>query len=520
MTIPVTRTASATGTQTREAAFKSIITALESQLVLAMQYDPLKTTVVENTFQLLSTPALTGAKFGFNSQMYLAHLKAYLASGGSVVCWGFPLAVPGTAKAAEGTITLTAVPTEAKTLVFYVCGNRFSVPVTVDDTPTTLAVKMVTVINAANYIGFTATNLAGVITLVCTWEGASGNAGRLFVGPWKTDDAEIPAGVSAVVVQPTGGEGAEDTTLAALWAGMLSSSEWRTDVVTPSATSTAMDDALAAIGLPDDGTNQGSGLWADMIYRPCTNWTASIQTNLTTIKAIGDGRRNDPNTVIVCSPDAMEFPFEIAAAVAGYVGRAANGNPAAAYKGASMSNVLRGALDLANDWTRDPANTNVNTALNAGLTTIKTDDNGNTTLGDVCSTWHPVGSTFPPFQFEVGKRKTWNIALTLKNDKFQHQNGVIVESAEEASAQPQATDDDMEKARVVGLAEGWQRLGWVYNKAFSINNMKIAKSTTNPDRYNRSVPVLLSGNKRVASDTVLVDRNIEIANSLVTVNVG
>lgn len=520
MTIPATRQASAQGTQTREASFRSIITALESQLVLAMQYDPLKTTVVEDTFQLLSTPAQTGAKYGYNSQMYLAHLKAYLASGGSVVCWGVPLAEPAAATAAAGSITLTVSTPDSGTLVFYISGNRFSVPVLTTDTATTLGDKVAAAINGANYVGFTAVNTAGAVALTCTWAGASGNAGRVFVGPWKTDDAEVPDGVSSVVVQPTGGGGEEDTTLAALWAGMLSGTEWRTDVVTPSATSTALNAALAAIGLPDDGTGQGSGLWADMVYRPATNWSGSIETDLTTIKATGDSRKNDPNNVIVCSPDAMEFPFEIAAAVAAYVGRSANSNVANAYRGASMSTVLMGALDKANDWTRDPANANVDTALKAGLTVIKTDDNGNTTLADVVTTWHPDGSTFPPFQFEVNKRKIWNIALTLKNDKLQFQNNVIVESVDEATDQPLAVDEDMMRGRIVGLAEGWQKLGWIYNRAFTINNMQVAVSSTNPDRFNRAIPVLLSANKRVESDTVLIDRNLQIANDLVTVVIG
>lgn len=520
MTIPNTRQATAQGTQTREASFRSIITALESQIVLAMQYDQTKTTVVEDTFQLLSTPALTGAKYGYNSQMYLAHLKAYLASGGQVVCWGVPIAEPAAATAAAGTITLTAVPSESGTLVFYVCGNRFTVPVTTTDTATTLGDKVAAAINAAVYVGFTAANVTGTVTLTCTWAGTSGNQGRFFVGPWKTDDPEIPAGVSAVVVQPTNGGGEEDTVLANMWAAVLASSEWRTDVITPSNTSTALDDALAAIGLPDDGTGQGSGLWADMVYRPCTNWSGSIETNLTTIKAVGDARKNDPDNIIVCSPDAMEFPFEIAVATAAYVGRSANSNPARSYKGASMSNWLMGALDEANDWTRDPANLNVDTALKAGLTTIKTDDNGNTTLGDVATTWHPDGATFPPFQFEVNKRKTWNVALTVKNDKLQFQNDVIVESTEEASDQPLAVDEDMYRGRIVGLAEGWQRLGWVYNRAFTINNMVVERSSTNPDRFNRAIPILLSGNKRVESDTILVDRNLDIANDLVTVVIG
>jgi phage tail sheath gpL-like len=519
MTLSLNQAASAQGTQTREASFRSVVTALEAQMVLGMQYDQTKTTIVEDTFQRLTTPAATGAKYGYNTQMYLSHLKAYLASGGNCTVWGVPLAQPATSNAAAGTATITVGTPVAGTLPFYVCGNRFTVGVVATDTATTLAAKIVAIVNAATYIGFTAANVDEVITFTATWEGTSGNQGRLFFGPWRTGDTEIPSGVSIAVVQPTGETGEEDTTLANLWAGMLAASIWRTDVVTPSNTTAAMDAATNAIGSPDVA-GAGTGLWLDQKYQPCTNWVGSIETDLTTITALGDGRKNDSNTVIACSPDAMEFPFEIAASVAGYVARSANNNPATKYQGASMSNVLLGALDEANDWTRDPVNANVNTAVRSGITPIITDDNGATILGDVATTWHPDGASFPPFQFEVGKRKTWNMSMTAKNDKMEFKNDVIVESVSEADEQDAAVDIDMERGRIAGLAEGWQRFGWAYNKQFTISNMEVTQDPINPDRFNRKIPVLLSGNKRVESDVILVDRNISIANDKVIIAIS
>ena len=119
----------------------------------------------------------------------------------------------------------------------------------------------------------------------------------------------------------------------------------------------------------------------------------------------------------------------------------------------------------------------------------------------------------PVFQYEVNKRKVWNIALDLKNDKNDpdRQGQVIVENATSATNQPKATDVDIEKGRIVALADQWESSGLLYNSLFTKQNTTVVISTTNPDRINRKVRCILSGNAMIRDDEVQIDRNIAIA---------
>jgi phage tail sheath gpL-like len=514
MTIAASQQASVNGTQTRPVSFKSSVTALESVMTLALQYDALKTGVIENELVQLITPAKTGEEFGFNSQMYIAHKSIDPSEVGGLKILGLPIAAPAAASPSTGSydFSSTTLVTAAGNYIFYVGGIRLSIPVVKTDTATTLGDKLAAAINASNLTGTTAANVAGLVTLTCAWGGTSGDGIRLL-GPWKRTDDAVPDGVNVVVTTMASGAGDESSVLQDAWDAIVLDGEWKTEVVTPTNVVAGLDIAFNSIGLPDDGSGKGTGLWADADYRPCTNWTADIR-DYSTVSAISDARKSDPNNDIIAAPDYSEIPFVIAAKVAAYVAGSANTNAATKYEGALSG--LQGPVVKSNDWTATLADT----ALKAGLTVIKLDSNGDSVLGDVASTYHPVGENYPPFQFEVNKRKTWNVAKTVKDDKVAYKNDVIVESLEEASFQPKATDLDAETARIVSLVEGWVKFGWTYNGTFTTSNMVVALNPSNPDRIDRSIPILLSGNKRVASDVILVDRNLSIANADVVVNIG
>jgi phage tail sheath gpL-like len=510
MTISATRRASAKGTQTRPTQFSSKIVALENVLVLALQYDQTKTTIVEDSLYLLTVPSATGSTFGYNSQMYVGHLMAYSVHGGSVKTYALPIAEPATASASTGSVVFGGSPTENGTVVYYCNGKRKAFSVAASATPTAIGDLFDTSLNGANDTLLTSVNTTGTCATTATFSGTTGDNIRLL-GAYKNDDPDLPAGLTMTITQASGGGGDETTSLTSALAAFAADPEWKTDIVTPTNNAATLDAALAVIGLPDVA-GAGTGLWSDTDYRPATNWVALIDA-YSTCKALstGTGRKSDPNSCIVCAPDRAEMPFEIACAAAAYVGLSANSNAATKYADNQLS-AVGGPVDSANDWTGGTNGSNQrDTALKDGLTTIYLDSDGVSTFGDVATTYKPDEFAFPPFEFEVNKRKTWNIAKTVKDDKLAFKNDVIVEAVNEATDQPLATDEDTEAGRIAALANGWQRFGWAYNSLFTVQNMVVKQSDSNPDRFDRAIPVILSANKRVESDTVLVDRDTSIA---------
>lgn len=522
MSIASTRRASEKGTQTRPTQFKSKVVALENVQVLALQYDQAKTLINEDTLYPLTTPNATGVTFGFNSQMYVGHLAAYNVHFGNVKMYGIPIAEPTVGAApSAGTVTFGGAPTESGFVIFYVNGKRKSFTVAATDDVTAIALAYSTVLNAATDTLLTGAPAAGVVTTTATFSGTTGDNIRVL-GAYKSTDVELPDGLTMAIVQPIAGGGDEEGSLTTAYAAFAADPEWKTELVPPTNGTATLDLALSTIGLPDDGTGAGTGLWKDSDYRPATAWVATIETTQATAEAITENRDSDANNVVIAAPDRPEMPFEIAAAASAFVAKSANLNAATKYQDKQIA-VINGPVLIANDWTGGAnGSNNRDSALKAGLTTIFLDSNSVSTFGDVATPYKPAAFSFPPFQFEVNKRKTWNIGKSLKDDKISFQNDVIVESVAAATDQVLATDVDTEKGRIASLAVGWQKFGWSYNAAFTIENMVVTEGGGgNPDRFDRAIPVILSANKRVESDVALIDRDTSIASSAdVIVKIG
>lgn len=520
MAIPLTRRASIQGTQTAEASFAPTVALLENKLVLMLQYDPAKTEVVENQLYQLLHYNDTGNTFGFNSQMYVVHRKVWQQTEGQLSVIGIPIAAPAGAVAATGDlITVTGSASEAGSLVFYVHGERFSISVAKDAAATAIGDAIVTALNGSTDILLeNAANALGVVSADCTYGGTTGDEIRI-TGP-KDTDPQLPAGLSLALASPANGAGDEGTVLQDAYDAFVLDPSWKSDIVTPAATTAALDLALTNIGLPDDGGAKGTGLWADADYRPATNWVADIG-DYATAATLPTNREADPDNIVIAAPDRMEMPYVIAACTAARCAARWNSNAAVAPRGLSVQ--IDAAVDPSNDWTRGPNGENaVDTALKAGLAVIRTDASGNSILGDIATCYRPVAIAFPVWQFEVIKRKVWNVGKSLKEDKVLFDNGVFVEVKSEAPSQPLARDEDSYKARVVSLAILWQQYGLIWNSTFTISNMVVEIGTGgNPDAIYRYIPVIPSGNARVQSDTALVDRNIAIAGETgIQVNVG
>lgn len=172
-------------------------------LLIAQRHTAQGTAVANTLYQLTGRKAdRAGVLCGRRSMAY-GMAKAAEDAAPSVDTWLLVLA-DGAGTAAAGTITIVGTASANGVLHLYVDGRYIPVAIASGDAPTAAAGKVVTAVNAADGIPFTASNTAGVVTLTYNHLGEVGNFVPIAVN--LLDTQTLPAGITgATVAQPTGG---------------------------------------------------------------------------------------------------------------------------------------------------------------------------------------------------------------------------------------------------------------------------------------------------------------------------
>lgn len=127
--------------------------------------------------------------------------------------WAVPLQDDVAAVEATGTITVAGLATESRALSLYVGGERLQVVVSEDDSETDVAESIVDSINGNLDLPVTASNVAGVVTLVARNAGELGNQIDLRINYLSELGGEqTPAGITVVIVPMSGGSSNPDLT--------------------------------------------------------------------------------------------------------------------------------------------------------------------------------------------------------------------------------------------------------------------------------------------------------------------
>ena len=519
MTIAVTARASALGTQTTGTSFGAQSQNLESRIALMLPYTAVSG-VVENKLSRITSPDDAGLRFGYGSPIHRASIRQWAVHEGALPVYALPISEPAGAAVADGVVDFTgSIATAAGVAVVYVGGDRYSVPVAKDDTATIIGDSFVALLAADQNALVTGVNTTGSVAVTSKFKGLEASNIDLSIN--LGDSEVLAAGVAVVITDMANGAGDESTVLADAWDAIADQTLWITDVVSPSETTLVQDANLVAIGTPDDAPG---GLYDELDYRPATAWTCSTVGGSGGFNAAlvrGDARRNDAANDWVQAPDYPELGFEIASGYAAVVALRANANAASHYEGIALIG-FNGPKDVSEDWASGKGSyPNRDAAVKAGVSVVTVKAEG-IVLGDVTSFYHPASQINAAMQLEVNKRKVWNMAFDLKNDKASpdRQGQVIVASAEAATNQSKATDTDIEASRVVSLADQWEERGLVFESEFTKKNLVVEINTQNPDRIDRAIPVLLSGNARIRDDQLLADRNVNLSGSLVTIVIG
>lgn len=504
---------------TVERQFIALSQVLASKGILAGGYDPAKTSIVADSPYLITSPSQAASLFGEGSQIHRMAIYFFATSAGSVATTAWPLPAAAGGVAATKTITFATNATSAGSFVLragdYRASEEMTLGVSIDDTPDEVASAFETLVNAQTDLPFTAAAVLGVLTLTAKTLDITSQDLQVTLNQ-KTEEAELlPGGMTSVIADDVSGVGQSD--LSGLWTYLSGSQAgWQTDVITPYAGTTALDGALAVGGNP----NTQTGNYDPLDYRPFISWTGDVdggQAALTAAIALGNGRKNsDPINCRVCAPTYPEQTFEIAAYVAGLVALRRLINPAAAYEGFQLPS-LYGPLTPSDDWTintGDPnvkAYQNLNAAAIAGITPIVLRD-GVSELGDVTSFWHPDDNQNAPFKYVCNQAKIWNLQLNystyLNSEDLKRRP--IVNNVAATKQSVQAIDVNVIGAGLAQVAGNAETDALIFDAEFTINNLVVEIDESNADRFNATIPSIISGNNRVNDGTVQVDRNINL----------
>jgi hypothetical protein len=427
------------------------------------------------------------------------------------------LTAPVGGTASESTITFETTASSAGTWYFrvgsYLLSDLIQVNVSVGDTADAQADALAAAINSKGNLPFTASATLGVVTVVAKTASVSANDYQITNNVGEDESDLLPGGTTVVIAADVTGSGESDLTY--LWTSLADeSSSWKTDLVTPYDSLTALNGALVTCGNPTLKT----GLYGAPVYNPFVNWTTGTtggSEGLTTAIALGDARKEtDPCNVRLEAPSSPEIGFEISAYIMGGIAKQAQNNAAKAFTSLQFP-LLFGPLTKADDWTTASASRDL--AVDAGITPIAF-LSGVAKCFDVCSFWHPTTSELnAPFKFVVNQRKIWNVANAVKTyeQSASIQDRPTVQDVSATDFSANAIDTDTVLADLNVLAEQWSAKAWIYTSTFTIVNTTVTEDPENPDRYVIYIPIITSGNLRQKEADVAVTRDIAAVNVVI-----
>jgi len=382
-------------------------------------------------------------------------------------------------------------------------------------TPVQAAEALVSLVNAKTQLPYTAANTEGVVTLTAKTADETSNKLSVTNNIGSGESDYLPSGMTVTIAAGTAGSG--QSVITGLTSYLKSEDTPRyTSVVQPYYDTTIMDAIKNIVGNP----NEKTGLYDEIDYRPFNNYVADTTggtDEFDILVALGAARKEtDCANILFSAPTYPELGFEIACYKSGKIDLQSLQSPATEYTRLG-DDVLWGPLTPANDFTTHNADghayDNVNALVTAGITPIIY-KNSVARLGDVTGFWHPADNQNAPFKYVVNRIKIWN----CQKNVYDYLNGTglkdapIVNSVAAVRASDNPVDADTIKAGLAAVTGILENYALLFDGTFTIKNTTVINSTTNPDRFDITYPVIVSGNNRVNSAEIDVDRNLQAVN--------
>jgi phage tail sheath gpL-like len=517
MPLDATSIAAAVGATAQNVEFKTGAQNVPRKILIIGTYDPLKTTVVDEVPVLVTSAADAGDKFGFGFPVHRMAISAFNGSNG-VETWISPQSeVTGTQ--ASGDITVTGTATEAGTVYLYVAGDRVTASVANGDDATAIGDAIAAAINADDDLPITAVAAIGVVTTTAKDTSTFGNFVNLSLN-WGFNES-LPAGVTVAFTQPTGGAGVPDIAdaLNGLGTGDAANEANYTDLChTYGQDSGTLDDLSTYNGIGNDFV----GLYTKTVGRPfrvLDGDTTTGSSSLTTLKALGDGRKLDRTNGIIAAPGSPDHPSEIGATAIGVMARINNNVAAESYIGKVLPGVIAGETDGSGDrWTDEYDNRN--SALTSGISPTVVRNNA-VVMQNVATFYHPDGVSVESNCYRsqrnisIIQQFLFNIRQNFEGEKWQ---GIIIvlDTAKVTNAidRQKTRDRDAVLGDLLALTESFEGHAWIFSASFTIEQLRSDPTlvTIRPggDGFNIFLPLVLSGEGGIFDTVAQIDASLAV----------
>ena len=510
--------AAAVGSGIQNTPFAATATVIPRQILILATYDPLKTTVVNETPVQVFSAEDAGDKFGFGFMAHRLAVQAFEGSSG-IPTFIQPQSEAVGAVAASGKITFTAAITVAGTMYLYIAG--ISVPVVIPQgiDGAAVAILVAAAITANSNLPITAV-VNGVtlnqVDITAKSKGPWGNEITLrfnINGEKPLADLGITA---AVIVDMASGAGIPTVAdaLNGLGTGDNANEAFFTDVVHGYGLDTTTLNAISAyVGSGDTFT----GLYSKTVSRPfrvLTGDTVADTAGLTALIAITNNRLLDRANGVISVPGSASHPAEIAAQAIGHMARLNNIRAEQNYLGVSLNGIDPGAT--ADRWTSDYDNRD--TAVKKGISPTRV-RSGAVYLQNVVTFYRPASIPVNSNAYRsmrnisIYQNILDNIRTNFESSKWQGIS-IVADVARVASTvdKQKARDIDSVVGDLIQLAGEFYSKGWIYTDSVTIDALTVA-IRTGTDGFEMTFPIIPSGEGNIFDVTTLVDTSVAILNS-------
>ena len=510
--------AAANAVGVKNVQFKTGASVLARKLLIIATYDPAKTDVVDEVPVLITSPEDAGSQFGFG---FMAHRLAVAADAGSrgIETYVIPQSELGGSVAADGSVDFTgSTGVLAGIIYIYIAGLRVPVSVNKDDADTVLATKVVAAINADNDLPVTSAVDGGTpaqVNFTSKTQGTWGNDISITFN-WGAGEV-LPVGVVAVVVDMANGAGVPDIAdaLDGLGTGDNQNLDNYTDVIHGYGQSSVILDAISDY---NGAGNDFVGNYSKLVARPFRTLTgdvAPLSAALTALLALANSRKLDRTNGVIAAPGSPNHPSELAAVTMGVLARINNTRAEETIINQELPGIIAGVLS--DQWSADYDNRNLAVTDGVSTTLLR---NGVLTAQNVLTFYHPdsvpLKSNGYRSQRNISINQNMLNATKLNFERDKWQGITIVEDVSKVAnvtSRLKARDVSSVIDDYVALAKAFEGLAWLFNSAFTIEELKDpSRVTIRPGGigFDARVPVVLSGEGGILNTEVEFDTDLAI----------
>lgn len=434
--------------------------------------------------------------FGYGSPIH--RMVSILRPSGSDGVGGIPTivfpqitSVGATATVRAWTVTGTATANATHSVVingrYSVDFQSYSYDVAIGDTPTIIAAKIASAINAVLSSPCTASSSAGVVTVTSKWKGAT--SAELFL---SVDYGTNAAGLSYSQTSTTNGAGSVSLDASLSQFG----DDWYTMVLNPYGEA-HLGTFEAFNGLPNDVNP--TGRYSGLIFKPFCAYFGSVLSDKTALATITNNVSRIPQvTNIICvAPNSKGFSFEAAANVVALTSVVYQNTPHLDVSGLSYPDMPIPSDSVIGDF-NDYNNRDF--LVKKGCSTVKL-VNGAYEIQDLVTTYHIDGEVPLLYSYPRTLNIHWNVKDSYSTLEKLYLKDKTLVSDSQVVAVGDAIKPKEWKGIVSSLFDDLAENALINEPEFSKTSLRVQISSTNPNRFETAFNYKTTGTVRVSSTT-------------------